>query len=88
MFGIPFFAILTIMSQISENSLIRSSLIWSHHCIWEDGNHIIGLIDSDKSLAWIVVASDIAVPAKFLEVWLQHHLDFDFILKISLVIVI
>ena len=32
MFEIPLFAILAISGQIRENSLIWSSLIWSHHC--------------------------------------------------------
>ena len=31
-FEIPLFAILAILCQIRENSLIWSSLIWSHHC--------------------------------------------------------
>ena len=35
MFKIPLFAILLIFGQIRENSLIRSSLIWSHHCNME-----------------------------------------------------
>ena len=39
---------------------------------------------NDQSHAWVVVASDIAVPAKFLEIWLQHHLDFNFILNMML----
>ena len=34
MFGIPLFAILAILCQIRENSLIWSSLIWSHHCTY------------------------------------------------------
>ena len=33
MFEIPLFAIFAILCQIRENSLIWSSLIWSHHCI-------------------------------------------------------
>ena len=32
MFKIPLFAILVILGQIRENSLIWSSLIWSTHC--------------------------------------------------------
>ena len=40
MFEIPLFAIFEILSQIRENSLIWSSLIWSTHCIesWRSGN--------------------------------------------------
>ena len=40
-FKIPLFAILLIWGQIRENSLIWSSLIWSHHCT--SSGKIVGL---------------------------------------------
>ena len=41
MFEIPLFAILAILCEIRENSLIWSSLIWSHHCTANSG--LVGL---------------------------------------------
>ena len=40
MFEIPLFAIFEILSQIRENFLIWSSLIWSTHCIYKSALQI------------------------------------------------